>query len=196
VYKIYFWVSYCRPWFLWPETKKLVIPFLRIYLFASLLSEHCVSPHRRSHKPRRISTVKTIYHLLWLPPWPQPIVENGSSIQGRSQDDANIEEFKYLSKKKIFPVPTLFIASLLEDEQRLSMGEEVGTMQFLEFKGEQLKKFKGVQIKKSKLRCESLVTECMTKKWMNEKKNERKKERREKKNDKRVESSWAIHKMI
>jgi hypothetical protein len=28
------------------------------------------------------------------------------------------------------------------------MGEEVGTMQFLEFKGEQLKeKFKGVQIK-------------------------------------------------
>jgi hypothetical protein len=31
------------------------------------------------------------------------------------------------------------------------MGEEVGTMQFLEFKGEQLKKeFKGVQIKKIK----------------------------------------------
>jgi hypothetical protein len=27
------------------------------------------------------------------------------------------------------------------------MGEEVGTMQFLEFKGEQLKNFKGVQIK-------------------------------------------------
>jgi hypothetical protein len=36
VYKIYFWVSHCRPWSLWPETKKLVIPFLRIYLFASL----------------------------------------------------------------------------------------------------------------------------------------------------------------
>jgi hypothetical protein len=46
------------------------------------------------------------------------------------QDGANIEEFKYLSKEKVFPVPTLFIASLLEDEQRLSMGEEVGTMQF------------------------------------------------------------------
>jgi hypothetical protein len=30
------------------------------------------------------------------------------------------------------------------------MGDEVGTMQFLEFKGEQLKKFKGVQIKKIK----------------------------------------------
>jgi hypothetical protein len=35
VYKNYFWVSYFRPWFLWPETKKLVILFLRIYLFAS-----------------------------------------------------------------------------------------------------------------------------------------------------------------
>jgi hypothetical protein len=33
-------------------------------------------------------------------------------------------------RKNIFSVPTLFIASLLEDEQRLSMGEEVGTMQF------------------------------------------------------------------
>jgi hypothetical protein len=30
------------------------------------------------------------------------------------------------------------------------MGEEVGTMQFLEFKGEQIKKFKGEQIKKFK----------------------------------------------
>jgi hypothetical protein len=39
-------------------------------------------------------------------------------------------------------VPALFIASLLEDEQRLSMGEEVGTMQLNieEFKGEQIKK--------------------------------------------------------
>jgi hypothetical protein len=102
VYKIYFWVSYFRLWFLWLETKKLVIPFLRIYLFASLLSVHCVSPHRRSHKPRRISTLETQYHLLCLPPWPQPIIENGSSIQGRSQDGANIEEFKYLSKEKYF----------------------------------------------------------------------------------------------
>jgi hypothetical protein len=30
------------------------------------------------------------------------------------------------------------------------MGEEVGTMQFLEFKGEQIKKFKGEQIKNQK----------------------------------------------
>jgi hypothetical protein len=64
VYKIYFWVSYFRTRFLWPETKKLVIPFLHIYPFASLLSVHCVFPHRRFHKPRRISTLKTKNHLL------------------------------------------------------------------------------------------------------------------------------------
>jgi hypothetical protein len=49
-------------------------------------------------------------------------------------------EGKWARGANTFPVPTLFMASLLEDEQRLSMGEEVGTMQFLEFKGEQLKK--------------------------------------------------------
>jgi hypothetical protein len=132
----FFWVSYYRPWFLWPETKKLVIPFLRIYLIASLLSVHCVSPHRRSHKPRRISTLKTEYHFLWLPPWPQPIVEDGSSIQGTSQDGANIEDFKYLSKGKVFLVPTLSLSPLCSrTSKRLSMGEEVGTMQFLSSKG-------------------------------------------------------------
>jgi hypothetical protein len=110
---------------LWPETKKLVIPFLRIYLIASLLSVHCVYPHRRSHK------LKTKYHLLWLPPGPQPIVEYGSSIHGRSQDGAMIEDFKYLSKGKVFPVPTLSLSPLcLRMSKRLSMGEEVGTMQF------------------------------------------------------------------
>jgi hypothetical protein len=107
VYKVYFWVSYFRPWFLWPETKKLVIPFLRIILIASLLSVHCVSPHRRFHKPRQISTPKTKYYLLWLPPWPQPIVENGSSIQGRLKDGANISSIS--SKEKYFPyLPYLY----------------------------------------------------------------------------------------
>jgi hypothetical protein len=131
VYKIYFWVSYYRPWFLWLETKKLVIPFLRIYLIASLLSVHCVSPHWRSYKPHRISTLKTKYHLLWLPPWPQPIVEDGSSIQGRSQDGANIVDFKYLSKAKVFPVPTLSLSPPCPRmSKRLSMVEEVGTIQF------------------------------------------------------------------
>jgi hypothetical protein len=131
VYKIYFWVSYYMPWFLWPETKKLVILFLRIYLIASLLFVHCVSPHRRSHKPHRISTLKTKYHLFWLPPLPQPIVEYGSSIQGRLQNCATIEDFKYLSKGKVFLVPTLSLSPLCpRTSKRLSMGEEVGTMQF------------------------------------------------------------------
>jgi hypothetical protein len=97
---------------LWPETKKLVILFLRIYLIASLLFVHCVSPQWRSHKPRRISTLKTKYHLLWLPSWPQPIIEDGSSIQGRLQDGANIEELKYLSKGKVFSIPTLSLSPL------------------------------------------------------------------------------------
>jgi hypothetical protein len=51
------------------------------------------------------------------------------------QDGANIEEFKYLSIGRVFPVPTLFFTSLPEDEQRLSMGEEVGTMQFQSSRG-------------------------------------------------------------
>jgi hypothetical protein len=121
----------CDTWFLWPETKKLVIPFLRIHLIASLLFVLCLSPYRRSHKPRRIPTLKTKKHLLWLPPWPQPIVENGSSIQGRLQDDAKIEDFKYLSEGKVFPVPTLSLSPLCpRTSKHLSMGEEVGTMQF------------------------------------------------------------------
>jgi hypothetical protein len=76
-------------------------------------------------------SLKPKYHLLWLPPWPQPIVENGSSIQGRSQDGANIEDFKYLSKGKVFLVPTLSLSPLCpRTSKRLRMGEEVGTMQF------------------------------------------------------------------
>jgi hypothetical protein len=35
-----------------------------------------------------------------------------------------------ISPRKNISIPTLFIASLLEDEQHLSMGEEVGTMIF------------------------------------------------------------------
>jgi hypothetical protein len=43
---------------------------------------------------------------------------------------------KYLSKGKVFPVPTLSLSPLCpRTSKRLSMGEEVGTMQILEFKG-------------------------------------------------------------
>jgi hypothetical protein len=61
-------------------------------------------------------------------------VENGSSIQGRSQDGANIEEFKYLSKEKYFRYLPYSSPLCSRTSKRLSMGEEVGTMQFLEFK--------------------------------------------------------------
>jgi hypothetical protein len=131
VYKIYFWVSYCRPWFLWPETKKLVILFLRIYLTASLLSVHCVSPHRRSHKPRRISTLKTKYHLFviisltttycWV--W----IINSRKIARRCKD----WRFQVsLRRKSISGTYLIFITSLPEEEQMSKHGGEVGTMQF------------------------------------------------------------------
>jgi hypothetical protein len=59
------------------------------------------------------------------------MIEYGSSIQGRSQDGAKIEDFKYLSKGKIFLVPTLSLSLLCPRMRKcLSMGEEVGTMQF------------------------------------------------------------------
>jgi hypothetical protein len=129
VYKIYFWVSYCRPWFLWPETKKLVIPLLRIYLFASLLSVHCVSPHWRSHKLRRISTLKP--NIIFC----DYLFDHNLSLRMDHQFKKIARRcrhwrFQVSLQGKIFPVPTLFFASLLEGEQRLSMGEELGTVQF------------------------------------------------------------------
>jgi hypothetical protein len=76
---------------------------------------------------------------LCLPPWPQPIVEFGSSIQEKSQDGAKIEDFKYLSKGKLLPVLTLSLSPLCpRTTKRLSMGEEVDMMQF-RVQGEQIK---------------------------------------------------------
>jgi hypothetical protein len=121
-----------QAWLLWPETKKLVIPFLRIYLFLAFLSMHCVSPHRRFHKLRRISTLKTksIIFCVYLLDHDLSY-QYGSSIQGRSQDGANVEDFKYLSKGKIFLVPILSLSPLCPRmSKHLSTGEEVGTMQF------------------------------------------------------------------
>jgi hypothetical protein len=47
------------------------------------------------------------------------------------QDGAKVEDFKYLSKGKIFLVPTLSLSPLCpRTRKHLSMGEEVGTMQF------------------------------------------------------------------
>jgi hypothetical protein len=50
------------------------------------------------------TSLTTTYRCVWI-------------INSRKIDGAEIEDFKYLSKGKVFPVPTLFIASLLEDEQ-------------------------------------------------------------------------------
>jgi hypothetical protein len=51
------------------------------------------------------------------------------------QDDATIEDFKYLSKGKVFLVPTLFITSLLEDEKTSKHGGGGRYNAILEFKG-------------------------------------------------------------
>jgi hypothetical protein len=59
------------------------------------------------------------------------------------------------------------------------MGEKVGTMQFLEFKGEQIKKFKGEQIKNQN----SDVKVTLPNVWQ-KKNNERKKERKKRKREK------------
>jgi hypothetical protein len=60
-------------------------------------------------------------------------------------------------------------------------------------RGAILKKVKrAANEKKSKLRCESLVTECMRKKWMNEKKNERKKERKKEEKKRKI---WVCAKI-
>jgi hypothetical protein len=55
------------------------------------------------------------------------------------QHGVRVEDFKYLSKGKIFLVPTLSLSPIcLRTSKRLSMGEEVGTMQF-RVQGEQIK---------------------------------------------------------
>ena len=57
---------------------------------------------------------------------------------------------KYLSKGKIFLVPTLSLSPLCpRTSKRLSMGEEVGTMQF-RVQGEQIKKREKERKKKEK----------------------------------------------
>jgi hypothetical protein len=48
-----------------------------------------------------------------------------------------IEDFKYLSKGNIFLVPTLSLSPLCpRTSKHLSMGEEVGTMQFRVYREE------------------------------------------------------------
>jgi hypothetical protein len=54
------------------------------------------------------------------------------------QEGAKIEDFKYLSKEKIFPVPTLSLSPLFPwTSKRLSMGGGGRYNAILVFKGEQ-----------------------------------------------------------
>jgi hypothetical protein len=63
------------------------------------------------------------------------------------QDGAKVEDFMYLSKGKIFLVPTLSLSPLCPRTSKcLSMGEEVGTMQF----GVQGEQIKNIIMKKEK----------------------------------------------
>jgi hypothetical protein len=140
VYKIYFWVSYCRPWFLWPETKKLVIPFFCIYLIASLLSLHCVSPHRRSHKPRRISTFENQI---------SPFVITSLTTTNRWEWIINSKKIARqchywrfqvsLQRKSISCTYLISITSLPKDEQTSKHGGGGRYNAMLEFKEEQIK---------------------------------------------------------
>jgi hypothetical protein len=55
------------------------------------------------------------------------------------QDGAKIEDFKYLSEGKVFPIPTLSLSPLCpRTSKRLSMGGRYNAI--LEFKGGQTKK--------------------------------------------------------
>jgi hypothetical protein len=135
VYKNYFWVSYCKPWFLWPETKKLVILFLRIYLFASLLSMHCVSPHWRSHKHRRISTLKPniifcdylLDHNL--------LLRMGHQLKEDRKSVLTLKISSIFPKENISGAYLIFITSLPEDEQTSKHGRGGRYDAILEFKG-------------------------------------------------------------
>jgi hypothetical protein len=165
VYKIYFWVSYCRPWFLWPETKKLVIPFLRIYLIASLLSVHCVSPHRRSHKPCRISTLKTKYHFC-----DYLLDHNLLLIMDHQfkEDRKTVPWLKISSislKEKYFRYLPYLYHLFARGRSRSYHGGGGRYNAILEFKGEQIKKF----MRKKK-----------RKKWENERKKNMSMRKREK----------------
>jgi hypothetical protein len=104
---------------------------ISIFLLA-FLSMHCVSPHQRFHKPRRISTLKTknIIFCVYLLD-----LNLSLSIDHQFKEDhktvSRLKISNISSKEKIFLVPTLSLSPLCPRTSNcLSMGEEVGTMQF------------------------------------------------------------------
>jgi hypothetical protein len=101
-----------------------------IFLLA-FLSVHCVSPHQRFHKTRRISTLKTKNIIFCV-----YILDHNLSLRMDHQfkeDHKMVPRLKIssISPKEIFPIPTLSLSPLCpRTSKRLSMGEEVGTMPF------------------------------------------------------------------
>jgi hypothetical protein len=96
-----------------PRLRSWSFRFCVSIFLVAFLYVHCVSPHPRFHKSCRISTLKTknIFFCVYVLDHSLSY-EYGSSIKGRSQDGANVEDFKYLSKGKIFLVPTLSLSPL------------------------------------------------------------------------------------
>jgi hypothetical protein len=132
-------VSFFKPWFLWPETKKSIIPFLCISLFASL------STHALCHigdftnlarypplKPKISSFVftslTTTYHWVW--------IVNSRKIARWCQG----WRFQVSLQRKIISSTYLIsITSLPEDEQTSKYGGG-GRYNAIRVQGKQMKK--------------------------------------------------------
>jgi hypothetical protein len=137
-----FWVSYFRPWFLWHDTKKLVIPFLLIYLFASLficalciptpeISQTSPDIHPLNRKSSFMFTSLTTTYL-----WVR--IVNSRKIARWCQD------WRFhvsLQRKNISSTYLISITSLPEDKQTSKHGGGGRYNAILEFKGEKIKKW-------------------------------------------------------
>jgi hypothetical protein len=118
LHKIYFWVCYFRPWFLWPETKKLVLPFFRIYLIASLFYPWIVYSqigdftNFAGYPPLKLNIIFVFTSLTTTSHWEWII--NFRKIARWCQDWI----FQVsLQRKNIFSTYVISITSLPEDEQ-------------------------------------------------------------------------------
>jgi hypothetical protein len=124
VYKDCFWVSYSGLDFSGPRLRSWSFCFCVSILLLAFLSVHCVSPYQRFHNPRRISTLKTknIIFCVYL------LDHNLSfSMDRQFEEDrkmvSRMKISKYLSKGKIFLVPTLSVSPLCPRTSKcLSMG--------------------------------------------------------------------------
>jgi hypothetical protein len=102
--------------------------YVSIFLLA-FLSVHCVSPHRRFHKPHRISTLKTKYHLCVY------LLDHNLSLRMDHQfkeDRKMVPRLKISSispKEKYFQYLPYLYHLFARGRATSRHGEEVGTMQ-------------------------------------------------------------------